>query len=840
MAESILLNGKKIDLYNKPITRKLQIGDVGDIASRKSSYSYTVKIPRTANNVSILDQIGVQGNTSRKPFEFVSCDYILDSVYLVRNGLAVIKKTSKDIELNIIDGIRGLGDILGDKKIASLPLDDLNHILTTQNYVDSYANTSGYIYAIADFGKGAYSALKVETQAPSIYLHTIVERIFSANELTLQGDFFTTNNDYLKEVIPPAKGYAITQQETTLVPKGGFTSNTISDYQRSDEWMSEIVPFDLSNNNLIDFEIDANSNLKCLTNGVYTFSVDITYNLYSTYAGISTKVNGFQSAFQGLDNPNSSGVNTMLITLNLKANDIVSFEASVYSEFEGDVYFLNYTLSLDATISLNDGGQLIKPKDYIADLKQIDVIKDLANRYGLVLHPVQNTNEFKFGRLENILHDREGAQDWTKKLSSINSEVYNSGYAQTNRAKYNYPETIVEPNNDGEILIDNYNTNTEKTLFTSIYEIANTADEMEGEQVYSVPIFNTEDELLETSPKIMSITRTDINIEASLFDEATGIVVNSNVPFLGLENISLQYLLGNFYKSFKSLINNYKKVSANLNLSVVDVFNLDFFKLKYLRQTGRFYYLNSVNFTAGKLAQLDMLEIQEFPQNQPPSQYEGSELSLNHGQQVYLTEANFTVNYEDPEGDKPYMLKLLNGFNDSVELFQNNVLITAEQEILFSELDLRAIEKQGGVEGYTQAWDFKVSDKGSKEYGATARLTINVQEMENTAPVAVAQAFSRVVLPPYEFNEEGMTALIGGQSYDFTGLIVSWEWSFVSKPSGSNAYITNEVGPDAELWFPAQNDDNIGTYVVKLTVTDNYGLTGEDQAQIITEYMTQN
>ena len=435
MAESILLNGKKIDLYNKPITRKLQIGDVGDIASRKSSYSYTVKIPRTANNVSILDQIGVQGNTSRKPFEFVSCDYILDSVYLVRNGLAVIKKTSKDIELNIIDGIRGLGDILGDKKIASLPLDDLNHILTTQNYVDSYANTSGYIYAIADFGKGAYSALKVETQAPSIYLHTIVERIFSANGLTLQGDFFTTNNDYLKEVIPPAKGYAITQQETTLVSKGGFNSNTISDYQRSDEWMSEIVPFDLTNNNLIDFEIDANSNLKCLTDGVYTFVINITYNLYNTGAGVSANINGYQAAFQGVA-ASEQGVQVMNVVMSLKVNDIVSFEATVSSEFEGEVYFLNYTLSLAATISLNDGGQLIKPKDYIADLKQIDVIKDLANRYGLVLHPVQNTNEFKFGRLENILHDREGAQDWTKKLSSISSEVYNSGYAQTNRAKY--------------------------------------------------------------------------------------------------------------------------------------------------------------------------------------------------------------------------------------------------------------------------------------------------------------------------------------------------------------------------------------------------------------------
>jgi hypothetical protein len=92
----------------------------------------------------------------------------------------------------------------------------------------------------------------------------------------------------------------------------------------------------------------------------------------------------------------------------------------------------------------------------------------------------------------------------------------------------------------------------------------------------------------------------------------TGITVSTNVPFLNLKNMSMQYFLSNYYPAFQSLMDNYKKRKFMFNLSPIDIYNLDFFKLKFLKQTGRFYYMNRVQYTPGKQASVELIEIKEL------------------------------------------------------------------------------------------------------------------------------------------------------------------------------------------------------------------------------------
>ena len=184
---SLFLNKIKVDLPQKPIVRKMQISDVGDIASIKSSYSYTLSLPPTSRNKQVLEMLGVIGNQSRKPYQNIACDYVVDEIHLVRNGIAIIKETAVGYNLNIIDGFKSLSDLLAGKKLSDLDLTDLNHELTTQLYIDSYSNTEGYIYAIADFGLGYGSGntVKVEQQAPSLFVHTLISKIFEEANLIL-------------------------------------------------------------------------------------------------------------------------------------------------------------------------------------------------------------------------------------------------------------------------------------------------------------------------------------------------------------------------------------------------------------------------------------------------------------------------------------------------------------------------------------------------------------------------------------------------------------------------------------------------------------------------------
>jgi len=618
MSVSLYLNKTKVDTYTKPMTRNIRIGEVSEVGKLKSSFSYTDSLPKTAKNVAFFEMLGVIGNTSRKPYELIVADYVVDGIYLVMNGIAVVKEADEDFKYNLIDGVRSLSELLKGQKLIDLPLNDLTHILTTQNYIDSFENTEGYIYGIANYGRSADSGsttdVKVEKQAPSIYVHTLFRRIFESNNLTLQGDFFNYNEDYLNEVLAPSNGYEVEAGEVTSTAKGGAVSDELSDTDGSNDFITFEEGFTLTDNSLIGASI-VDGKMKFAVSGIYKIDMSILYSINQTNAAIKIKLNDATISYISLSEGYGQELNKSIV-LTVGVDDVISFMISGSSYTDPEFFIIDYNVQFDSSIYLQTGGQVIKASDYIGDMLQIDFVKDIVNRYGLLLHPIQNTNQFRFKRLEALLKDRATHEDWSSKLGEIGGENYVSGYAKRNVAKYKYPEAIVVPNNDGEMLIDNDNALNEKTFFSSPFEIPVKYAMIYNNQTYQLPIWSEDDEgtpVNEEQPlRIMKIERFDISFTAKLFDEMTGITVSTNVPFLNLKNMSMQYFLSNYYPAFQSLMDNYKKRKFMFNLSPIDIYNLDFFKLKFLKQTGRFYYMNRVQYTPGKQASVELIEIKEL------------------------------------------------------------------------------------------------------------------------------------------------------------------------------------------------------------------------------------
>lgn len=835
MAEVLYLNKQQVDIYEGKITRKIQIGDVGDIGARKSSFSYTIKIPKTSRNKVVFEMLGTQGNTSRKPYEEISADYIVDGIYLVSNGIAVIKDTVEDYSLNIIDGIRSLSDLLKGKKLSQLPLEDLNHILTTSNYTESYENTEGYIYGLADFGQGVSSTVKVEKQAPSIFTHTLFRRIFESNGLTLQGEFFTTNQRYLNEVVTPAKGYTVNDVSFTENAKGGHDSSRLSDYQYSNDYISFTDKITLTNNGLVGASI-SNGEILFSVGGTYKLVVDVDYSVYKTYMSVQFRVNGSTESSIYCHSDASSAERT--ITFTVKSGDRVSFYASGSSEwqydYEGDPddggyrYEVNYWVEVAGTLSLLTGGQLIQPSDYIGDMNQITFIKDVANRYGLLLHPVQNTNEFRFIRMEALLSDRAAAEDWTDKFVSVDGENYVSGYAKTNKAAFKYPSEIVIPSNNGEMEIDNKNANEEKTLFSSDFEIPNTGSYLSGQRVYKIPIWNTVPENLETPLKVMNISRFNKTITAKLFTEVTGITVSENVPFLNLNFIDMQYYINEFYRSFQSLIDNYRKMTFKMNLTVIDVFNLDFFRLKFLKQTGRFYYMVSVQNSIGKVSKVAMIEIAEFLGNRPPSQIGSFTFNLQRLATRTITNANILNGYEDPELDDALKVKIKSGFNADVLLKQDGTTITSETEILMSDLKLTAVEVLGGVDDYIKKWAFTIADKGSGEYRDGLLEAEEIIEGGYINPSGTVNSQADMAYDKYTIEAGLFYFITATYNSNYGGFFVASYYDENDSFIGNEALVSNGVIDDQDRILTPPTDTAyilINRQINKsTTVEDNYGV----------------
>ena len=82
-----------------------------------------------------------------------------------------------------------------------------------------------------------------------------------------------------------------------------------------------------------------------------------------------------------------------------------------------------------------------------------------------------------------------------------------------------------------------------------------------------------------------------------------------------------------------------------------------------------------------------------------------------------------------------------------------------------------------------------------------------------------------VLLSSVSFAQTTSTTLNGSGSYDPDGVIVSYKWTKISGPScvitNPNSMITTVTGL------------KVGTYVFRLTVTDNKGATGIDDLQVI-------
>lgn len=858
MNENLYFNKKLVDMFPKSVTRKLQIADVGDIASRKSTYSYSIKLPKTSNNIQLLDMLGIIGNTSRKPFEKIVADYVVGGIPLVVNGFAKVSQTSEFYEVNIFDGVIDLGERLKGKKISDLSFGDLNHFLTTQTFVDSYSNTEGFIYALANFGLGASSSIKVEKQAPSVFSHTIFKKIFQENGINIVGDFFNTNEKFLSEVLTPVKGYEVLDTAFTSTPKGGLSTNTLSDYEHSQSYIFFEEQFSLTNNGLSGAAIVSGNKMTFSVAGTYKIDLSVNYSSSDTYLNLQMRLNGSSVSYLSLAYEDESGGGTKekSIVFTVEAGDEVTFfiaGSSGYGEGGGygyednyggqeNIYFINYSASATASLSLQTGGQLIDVSEFIGDLGQLDFLKDVIRRHGLVLRPIRNSSDYRFEQLESLLNDRDSAEDWTEKLKEEPKEKYVSGYAKSNLAKYKYPEEIVVPNNDGEMLIDNENASAEKTIISSVFEIPNTANQISGNKIYSIPIWGLDDdqlvELKETPAKTMKIKRNNVNVNAKLFDEVTGISVTEGVPFLSLEDMSMTYYLANNYKAFQSLIENYKEVDCKMNLSVIDIFNLDFFRLKYLRQTGRFYYLNNVTYTLNKVSKVKMIEISEFPVNQPPSQVGNYSFNMSHDSTRTITASQLLAGYADPELDDALKVKFISGFNSDLILRQDGVDIVAETEILVVDLALTVFDALGGLAAFSKSWVFTIADSGSGEYSSeTGIMTANVIELINQPPVANAGSDQSRGLYPEEFNFPLNIFLNASASYDNTGEIVSFVWSIESKPNLANIeneefeFSFNSSSPNASLQIP-NDPDFVGTYVLKVVVTDEYGLTDEDTVEV--------
>ena len=79
--KELYLNNQLCDLNaGDAIQYNFQVNDIGDVESRQATFTNTISLPKTANNIQIMEGLGLVGDTSRLPYEKINAHLFEDTI----------------------------------------------------------------------------------------------------------------------------------------------------------------------------------------------------------------------------------------------------------------------------------------------------------------------------------------------------------------------------------------------------------------------------------------------------------------------------------------------------------------------------------------------------------------------------------------------------------------------------------------------------------------------------------------------------------------------------------------------------------------------------------------
>ncbi|WP_067151017.1 hypothetical protein [Pseudotamlana agarivorans] len=641
--EELLIEDKRVDLYSDgKINRTLTLNSLGSITAKQSSYSNTIKLPKTANNIKIFDGLGIVGNTSRMPYNRLKCSYLYNSIPIFSNGYCIIDKvTDKEFEISIYNGIIELSEQIKSSTINDLNKSSLTHNLNISNY-QLYVNGNHSIYEDDynftysrnldflereddDFSFDYNNSYSLNETYPLIKTEFIFNSIFEEAGFQIQGDLFTDTklySEFKNEYITLKEGYVIpTPQPITLSVVNENTNSIIVDYTGDTQFTSidDFVGLNPSSSNSeltfidtgVTVEYDGFLNMTITPH--YNINLGEFLDIRYTNDRIGQAVHYFRL------NDNSYDDEPFNLIIDVKSGDTINFD--IYSsneEVNGDGR-IDYSIYLEITFSAQSETFYTVSGDTLnlGDIKQTDFVKDVLNRYGLILNKKRNTNIFEVKNIDNLLNDKSDAIDYTSKLISIEEESFTHTYAQQNYFKYKYSDSS-DAYYDDFFTLDNKLGASQTTVFTSEFEVFPRRSSKKIH--YYNPLLTKEEdefdannfiyEASESNQKLVKLTKSDTPEEYFIyFNDLVSVRINEYTNISSLP-IPFSQVFDDYYSDFINALESYKAVKCKLELNLFDIHEFDFFQLIYLKQTGKYYYVNKLKYNvASPIAEAEMVEI---------------------------------------------------------------------------------------------------------------------------------------------------------------------------------------------------------------------------------------
>jgi hypothetical protein len=640
MSFSISVNDEFLNLEKKEfIGISFEEFDLGALETRTNSSSNDFKIPNTAYNRRVLGYAPVDNiaSSTYTPWNVIPARIFQNNIQ-IDAGVIQVNKTDKDsIDITFYGSGIDLFNLLKGRKLRDIDLSDYRHIYNATNVINSFSNTSGYIYLPIDYGLFTdRSSLSISSGEiyPAVYISTLMERMLRDIGWKVDGSLLNRAL-YKKSVIPfinetfgfsegfvQEKSYYVYNPSFTIAPsttiKFNFT-NTLSEFSG--------VTYGNELFNLTTDRYTADENYEITLFFGFNYQKFFTDNPgVGATPRLSIKKNGAIVAGP----VTAAGIQH---TLTLSTSDYIELEITnqdpsnsirVYGSSHGEV-----------SGEFQAGSQIFF-ETVLPDIEQIDFLKWVLVRFLGVLKVDNYSKTVYLNHFDDIRNN--DVDDWSNKVDisrGIETDYTKvvSSYARNNYLKYtidenDYYQTVYNSNNavpfgSGLFALDNDFLENEKTLFETKFSGTFLIDSFDTHNVklpYIPRHINPDDatEINIAEPRVLTVYGTIPLIQFSATTTMTILGTSvSSVPFayfykptlgfsvddfkeslaFGAQNIFAPNDLGALetdYASLLGILQTPNSKTAYMKLNQIDIANLDFSKRKYIERFGGYFYLNRI------------------------------------------------------------------------------------------------------------------------------------------------------------------------------------------------------------------------------------------------------
>lgn len=620
----LFIDGELVDLdEDTQITLNIKSNLFTDLSKIVSNNSYTIKLPKTVRNQRIIEHADLPACDTDYPREYHQARYFRNGIEIIPDGKAVLISCGDTLDVALTWGNVGLTKNLtdGDKTLNDLEQSTPNqYYLTWKRAVSEYGTSADFLVADIDMGIRNYD--EKNYIHPSVRVSWILERISHDSGIAFNWPT-AIKSDFIDRLLVPITTKTGEREDENnkatckmkyrngvLEGKGDYyvyaaiTEQVNKDYVETTEQSGEIwwgikVLYDntrmrVSGNFSFIYSSTETLNPRFVA---FTLSDGSAVEVFSANAANLEKTSGgnWEVTFDFNEDTNTFKVGDVIYFAFDDMGYVIDNSTEGYGEWSISI---NY--SIDEASPEEDGvsNGLFPIIPNLPDIKWIDFLKAVMQMCGLFAI-AKGGNTIEFVSVSQIAANKSKAMNWTKKVvaSYMENKPYEmtytmDGFAGKSYFRYKEDETV-KGNYDYSIIVENATIEAEADVVNLPFAGTDTRNRRAYIPIYEYD--NSEDgigELRDVEPRI-------------LFEANEGELSKASFA-----ELTWRTLLDTYYGYYQTLIRRPVVIKEKIEISDVELREIDVTVPVYLAQYGRYYAIISIKAEDTGICECELLQLE--------------------------------------------------------------------------------------------------------------------------------------------------------------------------------------------------------------------------------------